>query len=248
MTRLATEEVRDGVASGLETTFSFDIELRQAVAFWLDRTVDCVSVSASVRYDGLIDRYRVRRIVDGQVGQTQVVEEEAALRQLLTTLEQLSLFSTRDLEANGDYSVRVRVGRRPRTGWLRWPWRRAAALGRASFTFLPQWTRSLRRSRTQGGRAHGRLGARRERTGMVEQSPTGRTPTQPGERRPLAARAAPQNSLRVVLVTGVLLVGALAGLIWFARRFAGLAPVYLSEVVLYALPATCLIMLRLSGL
>ena len=132
-----TEEVRDTVASGLETTFSFDIELRQPVAFWLDRTVDRVSVSASVRYDGLIGRYRVRRKVNGRVEQEQVVEEEAAVRQLLTTLERLPLFSTRDLEANGDYSVRVRVDRRPRTGWFRWPWDRAAALGRASFTFLP---------------------------------------------------------------------------------------------------------------
>ena len=35
-----TEEIRDAVASGLETTFGFDIELRQPVAFWLDRTVD----------------------------------------------------------------------------------------------------------------------------------------------------------------------------------------------------------------
>ena len=131
-----TEEVRDTVASGLETTFSFDIELRQSVAFWLDRTVDRVSVSASVRYDGLIGRYRVTRVC-GRVEQVQVVEEEAAVRQLLTTLERLPLFSTRDLEANGDYSVRVRVDRRPRTGWFRWPWDRAAALGRVSFTFLP---------------------------------------------------------------------------------------------------------------
>ena len=132
-----TEEIRDAVASGLETTFSFDIELRQPVAFWLDRTVDRVSVSASVRYDGLTGRYRVRRIVDGRVEQVQVVGEEAAVRQLLTTLERLPLFSTRDLETNGDYRVRVRVDTRPRTGWFRWPWDRTKALGRTSFTFLP---------------------------------------------------------------------------------------------------------------
>ena len=111
--------------------------MRQPVAFWLDRTVDRVAVSVSVRYDGLIGRYRVRRTVNGRVEQVQVVEEEAAVRQLVTTLERLPLFSTRDLETNGDYRVRVRVDRRPRTGWFRWPWDRAAALGRASFTFLP---------------------------------------------------------------------------------------------------------------
>ena len=108
-----TEEIRDVVASGLETTFSFAIELRQPVAFWFDRTIDRVSVAASVRYDGLTGRYRVRRIVDGRVEQVQVVEEEAAVRQLLTNLERLPLFSTRDLETNGDYRVRVRGGPAP---------------------------------------------------------------------------------------------------------------------------------------
>ena len=132
-----TQEIRDAVASGLETTFSFDVELRQPVAFWFDRTVGRVALSASVRYDGLTGHYRVRRVVDGRVEHEQVVEEEAAVRQLLTTLERLPLFSTEGLETNGDYRVRVRVDRRPRMGWLRWPWDRAAALGRASFTFLP---------------------------------------------------------------------------------------------------------------
>lgn len=132
-----TEEIRDAVASGLETTFSFDIELRQAVAFWLDRTVGRTSVSASVQYDGLTGRYRVTRLVDGRVEQAQLVETEAGVRQLLTSLDRLPLFSTRDLETNGDYRVRVRVSTRPLTGWFRWPWDRVAALGRASFTFLP---------------------------------------------------------------------------------------------------------------
>lgn len=132
-----TKEIRDVVASGLETTFSFEIELRQPVAFWLDRTVDRVWVSASVRYDGLTGFYRVRRIVDGRVEQERIVGEEAVVRRLLTSLEQLPLFSTEDIETNGDYHVRVRVDRRPRTGWFRWPWDSAAALGRASFTFLP---------------------------------------------------------------------------------------------------------------
>ena len=132
-----TAEIRDAVASGLETTFRFEIELRRAVAFWLDRTVARATVSATVQYDGLAGRYRVTRTVGGRVEQVQVVEEEAAVRQLMTTLERLPLFSARELEANGDYRVRVRVDTRPRTSWFRWPWDRAAAFGRASFTFLP---------------------------------------------------------------------------------------------------------------
>jgi hypothetical protein len=132
-----SDEIRDAVASGLETSFTFDIELRRAVPFWFDRTVDQATVSASVQYDGLTDRYRVERTVDGRAEQAQVVEEEAAVRQLLTTLERLPLFETGALETNGDYGVRVRVDTRPRLSWFRWPWDRSGVLGRASFTFVP---------------------------------------------------------------------------------------------------------------
>ena len=76
-------------------------------------------------------------MVNGAVVDVRIVEEEGAARELLTTMERLPLFSTRDLETNGDYGVRVRMERRPRTSWFRWPWDRAAAFGRASFTFLP---------------------------------------------------------------------------------------------------------------
>jgi hypothetical protein len=132
-----SDDVREAVASGLETTFSFDVELRRAVAYWPDETVDRAFISASVSLDGLTGRYRVVRTVNGAVEDVRVVEEEGAARELLTTMERLPLFSTRDLETNSDYGVRVRVDRRPRTSWFRWPWDRAAALGRASFTFLP---------------------------------------------------------------------------------------------------------------
>jgi hypothetical protein len=132
-----TEETQAAVDSGLEASFSFDVELREPVAFWPDRTVDRALVSATVRYDGLTERYRVSRVVNGEVQQTTVVEEEAVVRQLVTSLKRLPLFSTGALETNGDYDVRVRLDTRPRTAWFRWPWDRTAALGRASFTFLP---------------------------------------------------------------------------------------------------------------
>ncbi len=82
---------------------------------------------------------------------------------------------------------------------------------------------------------------------MVEQSPIGRTPAQPGTQRSAPARTAPQNSLPVVLVAGTLVVAAFVGLIWFAQRSTGLAPDHLSGRVLYALSAAWLIMLLVLG-
>ena len=62
-----SDDVRAAVASGLETTFSFDVELRRAVAYWPDETVDRASISTSVSLDGLTGRYRVVRMVNGAV-------------------------------------------------------------------------------------------------------------------------------------------------------------------------------------
>jgi hypothetical protein len=128
-------DVQEAVESGLETTFSFDVELRRAVAYWPDETVDRATISASVSLDGLTGRYRVVRIVNGELDDVRVVDQEGAARELVTTLESLPLFRTRELETNSDYGVRV--GRQPRMSWFRWPWECAGALGRSSFTFLP---------------------------------------------------------------------------------------------------------------
>ena len=83
---------------------------------------------------------------------------------------------------------------------------------------------------------------------MAEQTPPrGSTPLQPGSRRSAAARPVPQDSPRVILASIAFVVVALVVLIWLAQRSSGLAPDYLSEVVLWALSAACLIMLLALG-
>jgi hypothetical protein len=69
-------DVQEAVESGLETTFSFDVELRRAVAYWPDETVDRATISASVSLDGLTGRYRVVRIVNGELDDVRVVDQE----------------------------------------------------------------------------------------------------------------------------------------------------------------------------
>ena len=70
----------------------------------------------------------------------------------------------------------------------------------------------------------------------------------PGTRRPAAALVAPRTSPLAAVVAIALAVAALVGLIWLARRSSELAPDYLSEVVLPALSAACLIALLALGL
>ena len=105
--------------------------------FWFDRTVASATVAVRVRYENLTRLYQISRMRDGRVEETRVVEDEGDVRRALTLFERLSLFSTTALEANAEYTVRVRAQTRPRNAWFVWPWDRIAASGDTKFTFLP---------------------------------------------------------------------------------------------------------------
>jgi hypothetical protein len=78
----------------------------------------------------------VVRTIDGRVEQAEVMEDDTAVRRLVTSVDRLALFRTVKLQANREYYVRVRAEVRPRKGAIPWPW----AGGRSAqtkFTFIP---------------------------------------------------------------------------------------------------------------
>ena len=42
-----TQDVREAIASGLRTTFTYDVELRMPVAGWVDRTITTAVITTS---------------------------------------------------------------------------------------------------------------------------------------------------------------------------------------------------------
>src|SRR4051812_7945479 len=132
-----TDEVRETIASGLQTAFVYEFELRRHVAMWVDRTIATATVTASVQYDNLTRRHQLSRSVDGRVETARVTEDANQVARWLTTFDRLPLFSTSDLEPNSEYYVRVRARARPRSTWSLLPWDRGGAWGHAKFTFLP---------------------------------------------------------------------------------------------------------------
>ena len=68
--------------------------------------------------------------------ESRVIEDEAIVRQLMTSFERLALFETRLLEENREYYVLVRAEARPRSGAAYWPWGGATS-GSGKFTFIP---------------------------------------------------------------------------------------------------------------
>lgn len=130
-----TAELREVIASGLETTFTYNLELRMVVPFWVDRTIATAVVSTSDQYDNLAKRHSLSRAVDGRIVDAVVTEDEQLVRLWLTRLNRLSLCETSKLEVNRDYYVRVTARARPQRGSLL-GWATVIA-GQAKFTFVP---------------------------------------------------------------------------------------------------------------
>jgi len=130
-----TPAVKDAVHSGLKTTFTYEIELRQDVPAWVDRTIAASVITNTVQYDNLTRRATLTRTLDGRVESTETTEDEAVIRQWMTTFQKMPLFKTADLETNREYYVRVKATARPTNGSMLWPWGSGIS-GMTKFTFL----------------------------------------------------------------------------------------------------------------
>ncbi len=128
-------DVRAAILSGLKTTFTYTVDLRLDVPIWADRTIGTAVVTNSVEYDNLTRRHTIVRMIDGRMDQSQVTEDEAVVRQWMTSFKHLALFRTTVLLPNRDYYVRVSAVARPTNGSLLWPWGSSTS-AQAKFTFI----------------------------------------------------------------------------------------------------------------
>ena len=135
MTDVFSDEVRAAMHSGLRITFVYDIELKRSTALWVDRTLATATVTATIEYDNLTQRYLATRREDGRMDKVETLEREEAARAWLTEIDKLPLFNSGTLEGNSEYYLRVRAHTIPRNASFVWPWEGGIA-GLAKFTFL----------------------------------------------------------------------------------------------------------------
>ena len=118
-----TDAVRQAIASGLRTTFTYQLELRTAASIWMDRTIATAVVTASDQFDNLTRRHTLTRTVDGRVEAVLVSDDEKVVRKWLTTLTRMPLCETSRLDPSRDYYVRISARARPSgeslLGWTR---------------------------------------------------------------------------------------------------------------------------------
>jgi hypothetical protein len=108
-----TDAVRQAIASGLRTTFTYQLELRTSASIWMDRTIVTAVVTASDRFDNLTRRHTLTRTIDGRVEDALVSDNENVVRQWLTTWNRLPLCETSKLDPTRDYYVRINARARP---------------------------------------------------------------------------------------------------------------------------------------
>ncbi len=130
-----TQEVREAIASGLRTTFTYDVELRMPVAGWVDRTIATAVITTSSQYDNLTRRHTLSRAIDGRVMEVVLTDNDAIVREWLTTLKRIPIYKASRLDASHDYFVRIKARRRP-TGTSLFGLA-STITGQARFTFIP---------------------------------------------------------------------------------------------------------------
>jgi len=127
------DAVREAIASGLRTTFTYQLELR--TPGWIDRTVGTAIVATTDQYDNLTRRHTLTRTVDGRVEDVLVTEDDAVVKTLLTKWSRVPVADTARLDATRDYYVRVTTRTRPLGGSLLGLTK--TITGQVKFTFIP---------------------------------------------------------------------------------------------------------------
>jgi Domain of unknown function (DUF4390) len=127
------DAVREAIASGLRTTFSYELELRTRA--WVDRTIGTTVVATTDRYENLTRRHTLTRTIDGRLEDVLVTEDDALVKTWLTKWNRVPVADTSKLDPAREYYVRVTTHTQPVGGSLLGVTK--SITGQVKFTFVP---------------------------------------------------------------------------------------------------------------
>ena len=128
-----TDALREGIASGLRTTFTYELELRARA--WIDRTIATTVVATTDQYENLTRRHTLTKTVDGRVEDVLVTENADVVKAWLTKWTRVPVADTSRLDPAREYYVRVTTRTQPVGGSMLGVTR--TIVGQAKFTFIP---------------------------------------------------------------------------------------------------------------
>jgi len=135
---------REFLQAGTLVTFDYDVELRRPAPFlglgWFDSVLARAVVTTYAKFDTLVRKYNVSRMRSGSVFASDVLKQEADVKDWLTTFPLIDLEPTAPLEPNVEYYVSVVLTIRPRKSvpslFSLLPFARDECSGRGTFTYL----------------------------------------------------------------------------------------------------------------
>jgi len=130
-------DTRTRIASGLETTFDYRVELVRRRRFWPDARVRQHRILTSVKFDSLSRQYGLTLKLDGEVERSSTTDRAEEMEQWLTAVKEISLGTISDLPPEGEYAVRVKADFPPRFILLFIPWDRDTAWVRGPLPPFP---------------------------------------------------------------------------------------------------------------
>lgn len=130
-------ETRARIASGLETTFDYRVELVRRRRFWPDARIRQHRILASAKYDSLSRQYGLTLKLDGEVERSSTTDRAEEMEEWLTVVKEISLGLTSELLPQEEYAVRVKADFPLRFILLFIPWDRDTAWVRGPLPSFP---------------------------------------------------------------------------------------------------------------
>jgi hypothetical protein len=103
-----TAEVSEEIAAGLETTIEYRLHVCRRRAGLPDEVLAKRRVDCSVRYDTLKRQYTLTRRLDGELVESQVTGDAAAMREFLTTLLDVPLVEAGRLARGREHYLKAK--------------------------------------------------------------------------------------------------------------------------------------------
>lgn len=103
-----TDNIYQAIESGVPMTFTFDVELRQENTIWADTLVNSNVIEHTIKYDSLKKVYRFSEFGKG-IKRKVITRNKENYQKLMLTLNNIPIASTRRLDENKKYYVRVKA-------------------------------------------------------------------------------------------------------------------------------------------
>ncbi len=109
ITEAFTDEIREGISTGIPVTFTHHFELAKRRTLWLDKTLASKIVTTTVTFDTMTRQYSLTRKVDDEVTETGVAVNEADMMRWMTSLDRVRLADPGALGTSAEDTLYVRV-------------------------------------------------------------------------------------------------------------------------------------------